>query len=452
MAEEIKDLQKIQNLLQGPDLQQDRLRLLEAEIATDEKTRVPNMRELFIGHKIAAPIEVEQTFKASFAELQRHARMRPQPGLLALALDQNDNPVGSLWLELPEKGLRSFIIGRHHLCDLSVPTRFKGVSLRHLAVLVWRDEQGGLRQRVVDLHTRTGFSDELGELQASLDSDGLLFLRLEDLRLMISPCDAGMLDFADAEAAYKALPKRVFANEKDKLDDDKAADPNAKKNPFTEGRETSHGKDLKPLVKQAEGEDSNRVRLEVRPAKQDDGKKKMRNQAAQDAKAASKVDSMVHKFPRPAPSKVMYDSQVSHILRINGPIDASKIHHYVAKSESIYGCLSYHKGLHEKKEAFGISALQRGVLIGRYDRCVLGWQDEFSADDSISRVHLLLILIEGQLYAVDAASTNGVFFAKQEFMSMRVEFGDHITLCEASAELVWERAKEGKSRDFVPRS
>lgn len=63
--------------------------------------------------------------------------------------------------------------------------------------------------------------------------------------------------------------------------------------------------------------------------------------------------------------------------------------------------------------AVGRAAAREGILFGRYDRCdneglpVLGHQ-------SISRVHLLVIDIGDQLYAIDTASTNGVFVDKQE--------------------------------------
>jgi hypothetical protein len=46
--------------------------------------------------------------------------------------------------------------------------------------------------------------------------------------------------------------------------------------------------------------------------------------------------------------------------------------------------------------------LGRGLLIGRYDRCTLG-----SEDERLSRVHLLLVRDGNALWAVDTASSNG---------------------------------------------
>lgn len=46
--------------------------------------------------------------------------------------------------------------------------------------------------------------------------------------------------------------------------------------------------------------------------------------------------------------------------------------------------------------------LERGILVGRYERCQLG-----ASDDKMSRVHLLIIRDGGVTWAIDTASTNG---------------------------------------------
>lgn len=51
----------------------------------------------------------------------------------------------------------------------------------------------------------------------------------------------------------------------------------------------------------------------------------------------------------------------------------------------------------------GEAALRDGVLLGRYDRC----DRAFVGDESVSRVHALLIQIGAQLLVVDTASTYG---------------------------------------------
>jgi len=65
-------------------------------------------------------------------------------------------------------------------------------------------------------------------------------------------------------------------------------------------------------------------------------------------------------------------------------------------------------------ERYQVSAerLARGVLVGRYDRCnVLAADDDINA---ISRVHVLLVRIGGEVWAIDTASTNGVWLGDRE--------------------------------------
>jgi hypothetical protein len=56
-----------------------------------------------------------------------------------------------------------------------------------------------------------------------------------------------------------------------------------------------------------------------------------------------------------------------------------------------------------KRYAVGAEHLERGVLIGRYDRCgtVIG------DNDRVSRVHLLIASVGAEVWAMDTASTNG---------------------------------------------
>lgn len=63
----------------------------------------------------------------------------------------------------------------------------------------------------------------------------------------------------------------------------------------------------------------------------------------------------------------------------------------------------YGKEGHEKTVPVSLEHLHRGVLLGRYDRCGV----QFTVDENISRVHLLLARIGADVWAIDTASTNG---------------------------------------------
>lgn len=57
--------------------------------------------------------------------------------------------------------------------------------------------------------------------------------------------------------------------------------------------------------------------------------------------------------------------------------------------------------------------LERGVLIGRYERCQLA-----GASHSLSRVHLVLLLDGGDIWAVDTASLNGTIVDGQKISAI----------------------------------
>lgn len=60
----------------------------------------------------------------------------------------------------------------------------------------------------------------------------------------------------------------------------------------------------------------------------------------------------------------------------------------------------------------GESALARGFLVGRYDRCDVGAVDD--EDSRLSRVHLLVVREGDQIIALDTASTNGTFVGERQ--------------------------------------
>ena len=56
----------------------------------------------------------------------------------------------------------------------------------------------------------------------------------------------------------------------------------------------------------------------------------------------------------------------------------------------------------------GKRAAETGILIGRFERCDT-YGSELMRDPGISRVHVLVLLLDDELYAVDTSSTNGSF-------------------------------------------
>ncbi len=79
------------------------------------------------------------------------------------------------------------------------------------------------------------------------------------------------------------------------------------------------------------------------------------------------------------------------------------------------------------------AALDRGILIGRYDRCQIGLADAFQR---LSRVHLLLVREHDQILAVDTASMNGTFHAGRPARLTALSSGDTLDLTE-EVQLSW---------------
>ncbi len=73
----------------------------------------------------------------------------------------------------------------------------------------------------------------------------------------------------------------------------------------------------------------------------------------------------------------------------------------------------------------GRSALSRGLLFGRYDRCDIGRR---GGNNELSRVHLLLVRDRGELLAIDTASSNGSFRGEKQFRQLKMESGMEIDL------------------------
>lgn len=94
------------------------------------------------------------------------------------------------------------------------------------------------------------------------------------------------------------------------------------------------------------------------------------------------------------------DPGVTRIVRLAGPAEPGSL----APREEVAGELVIAGPMGKAKLEVTRQALRNGVLLGRYARCDGAG---LAADDSISRVHLLIVLDGDRLLAIDAASTNG---------------------------------------------
>jgi hypothetical protein len=80
--------------------------------------------------------------------------------------------------------------------------------------------------------------------------------------------------------------------------------------------------------------------------------------------------------------------------------------------------------------------LERGILVGRDDRCSHGGVDE----GNLSRVHLVLLSVDDEVWAIDTASTNGTRVQDgPQFRQLLLTGDTHLVLADALA-LRWSPA------------
>lgn len=109
------------------------------------------------------------------------------------------------------------------------------------------------------------------------------------------------------------------------------------------------------------------------------------------------------------------DARETFITRTNGPRDTAMR----LASGDIEGTLEVYTPHSQIRMEVGADALKDGVLLGRYGRCDL--RDAAGEDNSLSRVHALLIKLEDRLLLVDTSSSNGTFEAGEPVRVVVIE-------------------------------
>lgn len=105
------------------------------------------------------------------------------------------------------------------------------------------------------------------------------------------------------------------------------------------------------------------------------------------------------------------DLRQSVIIRTVGPTDTVDASCPVVGEGDLAGRLVLEGRGQRVRMSVGHDALQNGVLLGRYARCDAS---EVLDDESLSRVHVLLLQFDDKLIAIDTASTNGTRIPGEE--------------------------------------
>jgi hypothetical protein len=338
-------------------------------------------------------------FLANYTAIRHECTAFSQPGLAIFAIDVLTGAmVGSMCLAAKVDMPNSAIAGRHGMADLYLEGD-ASLSLRHLAIIaspLTSIDSHDIRFRIVDLRTSTAFQDEFGQQFEALLAEGPLFVRCGNYALFCLPTGDPTGWPPKAEDGWECIPERVYIQ-------GEAAEPDR----WQRQRPS-------PGVKPAGHSDA---------AKGDDDGDKDHNQAGHSESEAGGQ-----------PAEQDRRSAKTLVRSVAGPVRARLL----KAGEEPLGTLRISAEVGVQSLVIGRRAAQQGVLLGRYERCDIDGVNVLT-HRRISRVHLLVIEIEGRLYAVDTASTHGTWLGKEsrEVRITRMEAGTQLVLGQDFATLRW---------------
>jgi len=290
------------------------------------------------------------------------------PGVAVFTADNRGAAAAGCFSAHPDR-VNSSIVGRHKRADFFVD-RDPSVSLRHLALLTLPlGADRVVRYRVLDLRTPIPFRDESGRELEALEADGPVFLTCAGYHVMLFPTsEGGVLWPARGEDAWDALQDRVFMEHEPSGDGDDDGDGDDEASPPSRASEAGRG----------------------------NGDGHVSAPTASDDELSDREASFTGR------------RRGTSITSLPGPL-------FTEQTETSRGSrIVAHLVLPQGEEATAAelpltrASLDRGVLLGRYDRCDNADVGALTAE-RVSRVHALLIRVDGRIWVIDTASTNGLF-------------------------------------------
>ena len=112
----------------------------------------------------------------------------------------------------------------------------------------------------------------------------------------------------------------------------------------------------------------------------------------------------------------------------------------LAQGEAVRGRLVVHSQLGRADLEVGTEALRSGLLLGRYERCETAGLGAVLKGAEISRIHLLVVELGGVIWAIDLASTNGLWRKGMEERVTQLRGGDSLALGLGEVRVSWTEA------------
>jgi hypothetical protein len=316
------------------------------------------------------------------------------PGVAVVAVDcVRQRVAGSMCIAAKLGAINAGVIGRHGQCDLFLDGD-PNLSLRHMVMVVEpMREWGGpapidLRYRLIDLRTAWAFRDEAGRRLESVTVEGPAFVFVGRYALFCFPTGGEGEWPEQADDAMSALPERVYFDERD-------AEPDRWR------RDRRAGGGLPPRAGLA-------------------------GYARSEPWAEG---SGVHGEPR--------SQSVSRITSTQGVARAHV--GQVSDDDVLLGTIEISSQLGADRVRIGAQAAARGLLLGRYSRCDTAGAASLALE-KISRVHVLLVRVSDDLWAIDTASTNGVAVGGDDVRVHRMRSGQGLSLADGASAIRWQPA------------
>lgn len=346
-------------------------------------------------------------FLVAWEELRRLLCSFTMPGVVVVAVDAVQRRVaGTLCLAAKVDHANAAIVGRHGHCDLYLEGD-PALSLRHLAIVVAPLRAGESTPqvgfRVVDLRTRSAFSDEHGRRLESVSAEGATFLAAGSHALFICVSGEDPVWPESAAEAWKCIPERVYMDERD-------AEPD---------RWRRRRKMAVPAGHVEEPTDG----------------------GTGFAEGTGVVDMADAGVARPVEREPAGDPARITLVRTQpGPARARVS--LLGEDDREIGAMTVSSKGSSQRIAIGERAAEAGILLGRYERCDTHGASVVS-HHGISRVHLLVVTIGKDVYAIDTGSTNGTFKngSDAEVRITRLDDTLELVLGEDLATVRWKPAR-----------
>ncbi len=425
------------------------------------RQQAANAHTMVLGFEEVQRVTFQQGFLAHYREIRQIVESYDQKGVAMIALD-GPKVVAFACLAAKRSRINVAIIGRHGVADLFLPDD-RSLSLRHLVVILYpqrgRDEP---RVRLVDLRTAVAFTDERGQRMEAVEAEGPLFFSVGRYLLYLFPTGEDTPWPDDPQAGWECIPERVYladtpaepdrwqrrrihdGGDGGELESDGSSLAGGIQPTATDvvdlaaleaRRQRSRGGEP-PAQKRDAGASSQRAAGAEPPPIQDGNQRSVAGEIGGDAQPASPRDA----FPSGGAAKVIVDTRSfapprrTLVQALSGPSRARRS--LLGEEETPLGALRVRSEKGVSTIIVGPRAAREGALFGRYDRCDNEGLTVLS-NGRISRVHMLLIEIAGQLYAIDAASTNGIWVGEQERRVVPLRFGKRWMLGDKLAWMEW---------------